>query len=348
MIFTLVSNALDEANRCVSTPSVLWYTRSQHALPRTTYLYWLAFGPHCMRFIAPRIAAGLMGVGLLEPFWLGIGVIALMSSIIPLVVESNRTRPRKISSNDYLPISRSEGRESETFSRSSSREGSENALAPRPISRQASGETPSRDEPPNNIRQRVSKFLLANFYDITTFLRVPKVLFCLSTVFLKRIGFASSAFAFQYVSERFGWQLHQTTWLRVVSGAGAIAIGIAAPTITTYVIRTGAYPPLVDLSSIRAALTILCVSFFATWKAASSAMIMFCNVFLLGPMGLATNVRSNVRDRVWGGSGTRITRVHFLRSRVNQQLESVHDLCVLRCRGRAHGRTADSATTGYR
>lgn len=234
-----------------------------------------------MRFVAPRIAAALMKAGLLPAFWLAFSLLVMMLFIIPSVVETVRPPPHRASSGDYQPISESDNLEitSEAI-QFSSRDSDEQAASPRMASRVGTEEIISPDVTEVSIQKQAIEYLCTKLRDLMALFRLSNARFCLVAVYLKRIGFASSGFAFQYVSERFGWQLHETTWLRVISGGGAIAIGILAPTVTTQLVHRGTYPPIVDLQAIRAALSILSVSFFAAWKATSDLVIILCTVYL--------------------------------------------------------------------
>lgn len=94
----------------------------------------------------------------------------------------------------------------------------------------------------------------------------PAAFYCLAAMFLKRIGFASSVFLAQYVSEKFKWDLHETTWLRVFSSGGAILVYIVTPILNRRLVHRGNLPHLVELNIIRGSLLVLAVSFFGSWS----------------------------------------------------------------------------------
>uniref|UniRef100_A0A0B7KH08 Uncharacterized protein n=1 Tax=Bionectria ochroleuca TaxID=29856 RepID=A0A0B7KH08_BIOOC len=85
-------------------------------------------------------------------------------------------------------------------------------------------------------------------------------------MFLKRIGFASSVFLAQYVSEKFKWDLHETTWLRVFRSGGAILVYIITPILNRRLVNRGNLPHLAELNIIRGSLLVLAVSFFGSWS----------------------------------------------------------------------------------
>jgi hypothetical protein len=298
MIFTLVSDALSDDDRCVFF--TVWLQRPAYLFLRTTYLYLLAFGPHCTRFISPRVAAFLMGRGLFAPFWLGIVVLALLFIVIPFVVE--RKSPRRRGKRDTHTSSSSPTHmESGKYSSEDEEEeddglrSSDALLDPQPSRRRSFPRTrPDRGHEHDNsandhlsqfprsraLTRQITQFLRAQFRDIFMLLTLPITRFCLAAVYLKKIGFASSVFAFQYVSEKFGWELHETTWLRVVSGAGAIAISAVAPALTRRLIKRGIDAPAIDMNSIRGALAVLSGSFLVTRKATGSMPMMICKLYM--------------------------------------------------------------------
>lgn len=252
MIYTMIANALDEDRR-------------------TTFFYWLAFGPHCMRFIAPTVASGLMRIGLFAPFWLGISALVFQATLITFSIGS---KSRKETGEGYSSVPASEdvsGNDVETQQRQT-----ELQATPRPSyeSQHSTNETEEGMLTRNPAFKRLTKFVHTKFREITIVLSISNTLFCLSSVFLKKLGFSSGAFAFQYFSETLKWQLQETTWIRAASGAGAISIGIISPVLTAQLLSRGFNPPSVDLGSIRAALTILSVFFLATWLATSRLSVM--------------------------------------------------------------------------
>lgn len=102
----------------------------------------------------------------------------------------------------------------------------------------------------------------------------PATSYCLAAMFLKRVAFASSVFAPQYVSEKFKWSLHETTWLRVSASGAAILIYLVAPPLNAWLIRRGSLPQRVDMTTIRGSLSVLAISFFAAWRAKSGVSMI--------------------------------------------------------------------------
>lgn len=286
MVYTLIANALDEDRR-------------------TTFFYWLAFGPHCMRFVAPGVASGLMRVGLFAPFWLGSSILVFQASLILWSIDSTR---REVMAKVYFAVTGSEDFTTDdveplhhtTELQSTPRQSHESQYS---MSEAEDGTTMDM-----TARERLVTFLRGKCSDVVAIIAVPNTLFSLSAVFLKKIGFSSGNFAFQYVSERFKWQLRDTTWVRAASGAGAISIGIIAPLLTAQLLKRGFNPPSVDLGSIRAALTILTFSFLATWLATSGSLIL-TGKRITFYHDRSTDPYSDVRCRVWRRTGACTSRL---------------------------------------
>lgn len=121
----------------------------------------------------------------------------------------------------------------------------------------------------NNLHESISEAAIL--------FRDPVSKFCLTTFFFKRVAFASEGFMFQYASEKFLWQLRQTTWLRVAQASGAITSTlIVCPFLASFLPKQGIAAHVVDLNVIRSALLMLTVSFFLSWKASSGLFLAFC------------------------------------------------------------------------
>lgn len=101
--------------------------------------------------------------------------------------------------------------------------------------------------------------------------------FCLATFFFKKIAFASEGFMFQYTSEKFGWELRQTTWLRVVSAIGAVFVTlVAGPLMNQWAYRHGVQGRTASLSTVQVSLVVLVFSFAGAWASPSGT------IFLIG------------------------------------------------------------------
>lgn len=108
------------------------------------------------------------------------------------------------------------------------------------------------------------------------FFNSPVTHFCLAAFFLKRVAFTSEGFMFQYTSEKFGWELRRTTWLRVASASGAVFTTLAVCPLLTFILRNRGYAAhKLDMNVIRTCLAILVLSFFAAWLADSGWLLVF-------------------------------------------------------------------------
>lgn len=104
-------------------------------------------------------------------------------------------------------------------------------------------------------------------------LSTPQVIVCLVIFSLKRAGFQSQPFVYQYTSEWFGLELRQTPWLRsALSSSSVIVVGVLLPILTTCLRKTGLRDNSIDLGVIRGSVLLLAIMFLGTW-AASKAIL---------------------------------------------------------------------------
>lgn len=113
------------------------------------------------------------------------------------------------------------------------------------------------------------------FREIIALFRVPTIPFVFILFFLKPIALISKAFTYQFASESFGWEMSQTTWLRVSQAAGsAIVTLIFLPFLSALLIRRGFRARKLDLGAIRGSLCIPVVGFGILWQARASWMLI--------------------------------------------------------------------------
>jgi hypothetical protein len=224
-------------------------------------LYLLGLGSNIVKLIDPRIAAGLMQINLLAPFYMSYIAFAVVLILVTLVVEGNLPNPKQ-RSESYTPIP--------------SRESMDESPIVAADRATPNSPTTSDHEPPDGKADNQFAFTklkgeIEVFYSLFD---TPATFYCLAAMFFKRIGFASSVFAPQYVSEKFKWSLHQTTWLRVSGSGAAILIYLIAPPLNSWLIKRGSLPQIVDMNTIRGSLLVLGFSFFAAWRANSGAFMI--------------------------------------------------------------------------
>lgn len=125
-----------------------------------------------------------------------------------------------------------------------------------------------------------SRFVFSSFSDVFKPFDNGKARFCLAAFFLKKIAFASEGFMFQYASEKFGWRLRDTTWLRVTSAVGAVfATLVAGPLANRWARSCGVSSGRANLGIIRASLMVLVWSFAGAW-ASTSGLYFLVGEFL--------------------------------------------------------------------
>lgn len=116
---------------------------------------------------------------------------------------------------------------------------------------------------------------------VTSFLyREPILGLCFFAFFLKSNAMASEGFVFQYLSEKFGWPLRDTTILRFALSFGAvISTLIIGPLVSSTLTRRATQPATINLIMIHSSLLLLVVCFIVAWQARSSAIFILCKHF---------------------------------------------------------------------
>ena len=105
----------------------------------------------------------------------------------------------------------------------------------------------------------------------------PIVGFCYVAFYLKSVAMASETFVFQYLSEKFGWPLKETTILRFALSIGAIlATLVIGPLVSSRLSRRGVPIPMIDMGIIYVSLFTLTVCFVVAWRAESSIIFILC------------------------------------------------------------------------
>lgn len=141
-------------------------------------------------------------------------------------------------------------------------------------------------------------------HDIGIVFRGSASKFCLAAFFLKRVAFTSEGFMFQYASEKFLWELRQTTWLRVAAASGAVFVTLfACPLLTYLLVRKGFKTHHLDLNVIRVSSLVVVLAFLGAWRAPSVILLAFGNLLrsltLCTPGSADAPRNSNGRLRFW-------------------------------------------------
>ena len=202
-----------------------------------------------------------MQIDLIAPFLLSYIAFAAVLVLIMLVNEGSLPNIKQ-RSEGYAPIPSRESVDERPVAAANPA----TTDSPTAASREASSSEAHNQSAFTNMKSEIE-----NFYSV---FRRPATFYCLAATFVKRIGFASSVFAPQYVSDKFKWSLHQTTWLRVSGGGAAIIIYIVAPPLNVLLIKRGSSPQAVDMNTIRSSLVVLSSSFFAAWRAESGIFMI--------------------------------------------------------------------------
>lgn len=99
-------------------------------------------------------------------------------------------------------------------------------------------------------------------------LSTQQVIVCLLIFPLKRAGFQSQPFIYQYASERFGLELRHTAWFRsALSGSSVLVVGILLPILTICLRKTDLRDNSIDLGVLRGSVLLLAITFLGIWAA---------------------------------------------------------------------------------
>lgn len=227
-------------------------------------MYFLSSIPHLVTLIAPLFANLFMRISIWLPFEVACGIHLVSYLIIWTMPESLRhnapSEPPVVTTiQPVSPIMSGEGQFPEE----------------EPLLRSYNGNRNSEHPHPNSW--------MDIFCEIIALFRVPTLPFVFLLFFLKPIALISKAFTYQFASESFGWEMNQTTWLRVSQAAGsAIVTLILLPLLSGLLIRRGFRARKLDLGAIRGSLCIAVVGFGMLWQARASWMLVVGKqVFLL-------------------------------------------------------------------
>ena len=274
MIFAAVSDSLGDAER-LDDRLTKRKEEPKLTMNSTQYLYLLHAGPHVNRLLTPRIAAALMSVALLWPFFWSFAIFGGCVLLVTIFYQEMTFRGPDITKRGYGQLRRDSTDEQQAaFLRSPQRDSehddsSESEHSGDPNS--AYQKNPSRRNTCFALQSswwREQRTLLLRLFGSRT------AAFCLACFLFKRIAFTSEGFIFQYTSEKFGWKLRETTWLRISAAIGAIVTTmIICPTLSTVCKRKGFNTHKLDLWIIRVCLIVLCAAFMMAFEAPSAAWL---------------------------------------------------------------------------
>lgn len=219
-------------------------------------MYLLSSIPHLVTLIAPPFANLFMRISIWLPFGVACGLLIVSYLIIWAMPESLRHQ-----ASSEPPVVAVIQPVSPTMS------GEPQFPEEEPLLRSYS-ETRYSDHPAQNP-------WMAMFREIIALFRVPTLPFVFLLFLMKPIALISKAFTYQFASESFGWEMSQTTWLRVSQAAGsAIVTLIFLPLLSALLIRRGFRARTLDLGAIRGSLCIAVVGFGILWQARASWMLV--------------------------------------------------------------------------
>ena len=221
-------------------------------------LYLFSTGLHVARLATPPLAAVLMDVDILVPFYVSYAILGLCFVTALAVKEHHATAGR----GDYQQIDSAESVPSSPLIDEQNEEEFSNVTTNIP---------PTPTEPSfKPLKRLVSIFHWTRSLFPTIASRI-----CVLIFLFKRIAFKSEHFVFQYASERFDWRLSLTAWLRVASGSGAVFTCLLVCPLLTYLLVRSGYPSFrLDLNVVRICLGIVALSFFMLFSAKTEAALV--------------------------------------------------------------------------
>ena len=202
-----------------------------------------------------------MGKNLYIPFWMSTA-FCCASWLVAFLVEEQKS---KHDSQQYVPIA---GTGYGTLAPAVQVSQQDSPIAPG--SPAWSVQSPTLQDAPLTR----STWTKLKIREIASLFHGPASYFCLTNFFFKRIAFASENYVSQYASEKFGWPLHRTSWLKSATAVGAVsATLIACPLVTSFLLHKGFAPHRLDIGIIRVSLLTVMAAFFSAWKASSASLL---------------------------------------------------------------------------
>jgi sugar phosphate permease len=124
------------------------------------------------------------------------------------------------------------------------------------------------------------------FRNILSFSQHEILVFCITGVTLWRLGTVCESFLPQYASEKFHWDLSQTTWLKLASSVGAlISTVLLGPCLSHYFLQHGILAQVVNFRLAFSSLVALVISYLGAWMANSKYSL------LLGKYGIIYSLK---------------------------------------------------------
>ncbi|KAI4279778.1 MAG: hypothetical protein LQ337_000058 [Flavoplaca oasis] len=221
---------------------------------RTRYLSFLSSIPHITTLIAPPLSAIFMRISIWLPFEVAIGALTLTYLLILAMPESSKLPPLQ----------------DETITTSSHLSPSHQPLLSPQSSSSSSESIP--DNPPYPSTWPA---------EILSLLSHPSLRFTLTIFFSTRIALISKAFVYQHASESFGWEMSNTTFLRVSQALGASLVTLFALPLLSHPSPSIRQSRLFDLAVLRASLLVAAIGFAVLWQARASWMLVLA-LFICG------------------------------------------------------------------
>jgi len=209
-----------------------------------------------------------------SPFLLSFVTLAIILAVIPFLSEVKQATEH----GDFQPLkneNQADEEEDFEFYPEASEPTHTAPLVPRPY--ETSFPIPKRERESGRNRGNMLDRFKQKASDLWLLFRGPAARFCLAAFFLKRVAFTSEGFMFQYASEKFGWELAQTTWLRVASALGAVFVTlvICPGLIWFFTTKREVSSHVLGLNIIRVAFVVLIISFVGSWLAWSGEVLAF-------------------------------------------------------------------------
>ncbi|KAL9587063.1 MAG: hypothetical protein Q9212_000515 [Teloschistes hypoglaucus] len=225
---------------------------------RTRYMSFLSSIPHITTLIAPPLSATFMRISIWLPFEASIGALALSYVVILAMPESSKLEPHD-NANDE--------------------DGTQRPLLP------TDSDLTPEVYPPIEAQKASSSHW---YSEIRHLLSIPGLRFCFIVFFVSPIALLAKIFVYQHASESFGWDMPNTTWLRVSQAVGASIVTLfLLPILNALLLRRhkhhkqGLRARKLDLAVLRGSFPIAAAGFAILWRAKASWMLVLA-LFVCG------------------------------------------------------------------
>ncbi|UPK93467.1 hypothetical protein LCI18_004402 [Fusarium solani-melongenae] len=314
------------------------------ASSRTRYLFVLSATPHFGKLISPPIARALMKANIYIPSLVSSSIILLCILLLRFIRNPiEATVPERSVANQSTEPLLAQPEPAYGATDSSDPSASQRPLATEENSTISNSRVANGGNETWKL-QSLAHLILRRLKSDTFSLHRDLVLnICHVAFFLKSNAMASEAFVFQYLSERFDWQLRDTTILRFALSFGAVITTLILGPLATLIFTARGVPaPAINLTIIRLSTLVLVVCFIAAWRVSSSTAFILSMLGAGFCEGLEPALLSFISGRVSNESRARVFALAFMCSLLGDMTGGPLMSMLM-----SIGRSRDGISSGY-